>query len=549
MAFVYDAFDTEENRAVAIKIPHASVLASGELRARFEREAFAAITVDHPGVVRAFELGHTADGVPYLVFERARGDSLHQALSYPVPWSRAAALGSQIARAVEALHTRGIVHRDLKPENILVARGEKNEDLIKVLDFGLAKLCSPEPAPSEGLTRLGFVYGTPEYMAPEQALGQEVDERADVYSVGVILYELVSGRRPYSGKANQLLGQQLTLPLPSLRDLAGPEVPVEFEQLVAAMLAVTCGARPKMSEVREKLEGFVSPLGRAHSRAKPPRTKVARKAIRFPYVVLVGVLSASLGAVVALSLHHERAMEPAVSGLALHEPTPALAPEPTKPTKANRAEDVLESLSSPSLDDLVVLSREHSSEPLIQLALAEAYLGAREYSNAVETATMALGLDPSLNRSPRLGAILQKTAQMQSAAEATFRLLRGPMGQEGADILYDLSLGQNVRPLIRAQAATALESADVRENLSLPLALALDLAAAHSCKELKPLIERALILGDERSLVRLEGLQNNLECKRPGLPCYPCLRKMSELHEAIAAIRARSPDSEASRRP
>lgn len=542
MASVYDAFDIKEERPVAIKVPHGHVLASEELRARFEREGRAAISMDHPGVVRAFELGRAADGAPYLVFERALGEPLHHALQAPIAWSRAVLLGEQIALAAIALHEQGIVHRDLKPENILLARGENDEELIKVLDFGIAKLSGPTGATEEGMTRLGYVYGTPEYMAPEQALGQEVDEKADVYSVGVILFELASGRRPYEGKANQLLGQQLTKPIPSLRRLVGPEVPEGFETLIGSMLAVTSAARPTMSEVRGALRRLRDTDG-IEPEPRPPLGAAeralgseGRRSIRLGHVVLVGALSAGLGAASALSLRSD----PPAEFVRGQQPSPKSAEATPAPPRTG--EQILRELNSPSLDDLIVLSREHSSEPLIQLELARAYLEAKEYASAVESATVALGLDPSLNRNPVLSAILQKLAQMQTSSDGAFRLLRGPMGQEGADILYELSMNSTVRPLIRAHATSALDSAEVRENLSLPLALARDLGAAHSCKDLRPLIERAAIVGDDRALPRLESLNSNLDCKKRGAPCYPCLREESDLRQAILAIQSRSRD-------
>lgn len=552
MASVYEAFDRVESRTVAIKVPRAHVLASPELRARFEREASAAILTDHPGVVRAFEIGHTEDGVPFLVTERAAGTELSEAVSpLPIPWKRAARIGPQIARALESLHDKGVVHRDLKPANIYLeteASGEK----VKVLDLGVAKILD-QPT-QDGLTHAGAIYGTPEYMAPEQALGQEVDERADVYSLGVILYELIAGHRPYSGKAHQLLGKQLTQPLPEL-GLDTVSAPPDLEPLLRAMLAAACAERPKMPEVCARLEGVLEsavsspPAPESSLGGGSARELQAPKATWLP-MLWVGVGSLGLGAALAFFVLKPAAREEVqVAQIAPSEPL-KIPPREEPPAQSEPPAFRFDPDVPRSLDDLIALSRQQSSEPLVHLALAEAYLTSNDYAGAVLSVTAALGLDPSLNRDLRLQRLLEKTAQMQSSTDATFRLLRGPMGQEGADLLYRLSLDGSVRSTIRAQATQTLSSPEVRENLSLPLSLALSLAAARSCKELSPLLEKAKLFGDERSLSRLLSLQANLACRRPGQPCYPCLRKGPELEEAITAIRARvAPDPASSAEP
>ena len=540
MASVYEAFDRVESRTVAIKVPRPHVLASPELRARFEREASAAILSDHPGIVRAFEIGRTDDGAPFLVTERAAGTELSEAVSpLPIPWKRAVQIGLQIARALKSLHDKGVIHRDLKPANIYLetdASGEK----VKVLDLGVAKILD-QPV-EEGLTHAGAVYGTPEYMAPEQALGQEVDERADVYSLGVILYELIAGRRPYDGKAQQLLGQQLTKPLPPL-GLDTSVAPPDLEPLLRTMLAAACAERPKMPEVCARLESILrsavpsTPAPESSSQSEPARALESSN--RFLPMLWVAAVSLGLGAGLAFfALKPAETGEAQVAEVVPSLPSPAPAEEeasvPSEPPVFRFDPDVPR-----TLDDLIALSRQHSSEPAVHLALAEAYLEGGDYASAVLSVTTALGLDPSLNRDLRLQKLLEKTAQMQSSTDASFRLLRGPMGQEGADLLYRLSLDGSVRATIRAQANQALSSPEVRENLSLPLSLALSLAAARSCKELLPLLEKAKLFGDERSLSRLLSLQANLSCRRPGQPCYPCLRRGPELEEAISAIRGR----------
>src|SRR5690606_26009150 len=141
----------------------------------------------------------------FLILEFVEGRPLTELIARgPLPIGRVMDIALQIAAALEAAHGRGIVHRDLKPDNILLVEREAQGDFAKVLDFGIAKVPQGTGASSGPITQVGMVYGTPEYMAPEQALGQEVDARADLYALGVIIYELLTGKRPYEGAAATL---------------------------------------------------------------------------------------------------------------------------------------------------------------------------------------------------------------------------------------------------------------------------------------------------------------------------------------------------------
>ncbi|MFO0803109.1 MAG: protein kinase [Gemmataceae bacterium] len=203
MGVVYKCRQTALNRVVALKLILAGGHATEHHRSRFLREAEAAAGVAHPHVVQVFEAG-AWEGQPYLVLEYCPGGTLAEQLrGKPLAKERAAALVESLARAVQAAHERGVVHRDLKPQNVLLAA----DGAPKVTDFGLAKLIDS----GEGLTSTGVVMGTPSYMAPEQAAGRrEVGSAADIYALGAILYECLTGRPPFRGaNAMEILVQVL----------------------------------------------------------------------------------------------------------------------------------------------------------------------------------------------------------------------------------------------------------------------------------------------------------------------------------------------------
>ena len=194
MGVVYRGVDPALDRPVAIKVIAAKAVSGGasaeEMEARFLREAKVSARINHPNVVTVYDAGREGDTL-YLVMELVEGESLAARLArgaYPEP-EEALSMAAQVAEALAAAHTMGVVHRDIKPANVLITR----EGRIKVTDFGVAKAIGEET----GLTRTGVVVGSPAYMAPEQVRGAQVDGRADLFSLGVVLYELVTHRRPF----------------------------------------------------------------------------------------------------------------------------------------------------------------------------------------------------------------------------------------------------------------------------------------------------------------------------------------------------------------
>src|SRR5262245_27964881 len=194
MGTVYRVRHRVLERPFALKVLRADLSRDSDLGLRFTREAKAAASISHPNVVQITDFGSLPSGQPYFVMELLVGESVNAVINKggPLPAARAVRMLLQIVEALAAAHAAGIVHRDLKPDNIFVCKTPSGEDLVKVLDFGLAKV-----AGQSRLTKAGLVFGTPHYMSPEQASGGTVDERTDLYALGVVMYEMFTGRVPF----------------------------------------------------------------------------------------------------------------------------------------------------------------------------------------------------------------------------------------------------------------------------------------------------------------------------------------------------------------
>ncbi len=261
MGEVYKAHDTRLQRDVAVKVLPLS-FATDAARERFQREARAASALNHPNICAIYDVGEAA-GHPYLVMELLDGATLRERIGgKPLDVADALALSIQMADALDAAHSKGIVHRDIKPANVFVtARGN-----AKVLDFGLAKHSRQED--SEGmtvsmLTEPGTAMGTVAYMSPEQARGQTLDARSDLWSFGVVLYEMVTGSRPFDGPTAPIIYDALLNKTPTPIRARNPKVPAELERIIGELLEKDRALRyPSAAELRgdlERLQAGLSP--------------------------------------------------------------------------------------------------------------------------------------------------------------------------------------------------------------------------------------------------------------------------------------------------
>jgi serine/threonine protein kinase len=278
MGAVYLAEHASMGRRCALKVIHPFLANDHEAVTRFEREAANASRINHPNVAAIYDFGETSEGMVYLTMELVEGDTLSSLLEREGALSpvRATELARQTAEALAAAHELGIVHRDLKPDNIMITRGFDGE-IVKVVDFGIAKVIH---GARQTVTRTGFVVGTPAYMSPEQFLGEELDGRSDVFSLGCILYQMLTGQRAFGGSSGEnSLGRRLKGRPPHPREV-NPHLPKALDRLVTKALArapehrfqSALDLRDALCSVREALEN----RQRWWDRLRWPRTRSER---------------------------------------------------------------------------------------------------------------------------------------------------------------------------------------------------------------------------------------------------------------------------------
>ncbi len=257
MGTVYLAVQPLIGKQVAIKVLKPELCANQASVDRFIQEAQAVNKIGHPNIVDVFSLGELPDGRAYFVMEWLRGEDLKARLAKgPLTVEETCDVLIAIARALEAAHAKGIVHRDLKPDNVFLQQIDNGPMLVKLLDFGIAKLMREKQTMEK--TQTGNMLGTPRYISPEQARGVDVTHRSDIYSLGVMAYELLAGRAPFTGETGMdLVVKHLNETPPPISQFA--KIPKPLEQCVMAMLAKDPATRPSLETVRRVL---VSPTER-----------------------------------------------------------------------------------------------------------------------------------------------------------------------------------------------------------------------------------------------------------------------------------------------
>jgi eukaryotic-like serine/threonine-protein kinase len=295
MSNVFRAYDRLLERSVAIKVLHEQFGQDDDYVERFRREARSVAQLAHPNIVTVIDRGEQ-DGRQYIVFEYIEGENLKALVADgALPVDEALDYGLQVARALDFAHKRGLVHRDVKPQNVLL-----NEDgQAKVTDFGIARSLDVQ-----GVTQTGTVLGTSDYIAPEQARGDRVDQKTDIYSLGTVLYELLTGEVPYEGDNFVVVAMQhVNAPVPSVRDRR-PDVPYRLDHAVRRAMAKEPEDRfPSMEELIHELEACLGEDGadegatmivpRPRGRPKAPRRK--RSVPVVPILLIVLALAALAG--------------------------------------------------------------------------------------------------------------------------------------------------------------------------------------------------------------------------------------------------------------
>ncbi|MBX3259425.1 MAG: protein kinase [Labilithrix sp.] len=579
MGAVYQAEHTLMRKRMAIKVLHPEMTRLPEVVARFEREAMAAAHIDHPHVVTATDFGKLEDGSFFLALEFVEGKSLREVIALGrLELGRALHIGRQIAAALSRAHALKIVHRDLKPENVMLVERDGDPDFVKVLDFGIAKVQIGEltagdvsqAGPGQPvLTQAGMVYGTPEYMAPEQALGQPVDARADLYALGCIVYEMLCGVRPFDAESKvALLGMQVTAPMPPMATKApDANVPPEVEALVKRLLAKEASER--LGDARELIDGITTVMSQLAATgridavyAPPPASRlgtnpgiisgigpapdlsgvsptVAAAAPSVPpkagegflagkaWMIAAGGGLIGILVLVATILIVLKGGEPAVDGEAGVSPredagATLVAPPPSTEQKITEAIGQIDNGNYGSgIRALEGLGPEAQGREDVHRALFTAYGKTGRPAEAMREVGLVLKANPALDllaadnivlrQEVRNTALLEgQPSASKAAVEEAWSLLTGRLGHVGLDDLYDIAYGRSgMAPgyhKARDRAQREVVKAD-RAKMSPALAVTVDLhAAGNNCGAVKALLERAAENGDERTLAVLRPL-------------------------------------------
>lgn len=597
MGAVYEAEHIHMQKRVALKILHGAMSVNPEVVARFEREAVAAGRIAHPSVVTATDFGQLSSGVFYLALEYVEGESLAQLLDREktLKPDRAFRIVAQITAALVAAHEAGIVHRDLKPENVMLVATSDEEDFVKVLDFGIAKLHSGHVREGEeGLTRVGMVFGTPEYMSPEQARGAVVDARSDLYSLGMIFYEMLVGHTAFAGDdLMAVLTAQMADAPPALSD----DLPLEIRQLVARLLEKETERRPQTADllaeelvlVADKLSYFM-PLARTSAGTRLDRTGsgfrtsgadlveflpgVPRRVLLNPLASLralsirpvsIGPRSVPLwlpalallgGMLIGTFVMLKKTLEVAAA-----RPEPAAAEDPTEQVEIEARGGDRDALGE--LRRLIEVERirnqqasqngkrpgvdgaEAARESARFMALGRGYSVIRHYSASMAAYQSAVQADPHVAEDPELLLDVRVALEQRDAMESGIDFAKDHLGAQGADLIFDVwrdFRGRSGMTPVVAHALKLIRGKELREHAAPPLQIALDLERAQTCADYKEILPRAVALADDRSLMKLEALRTRKGCGSfKNSDCFGCLRASDvPLERAIESAKKRS---------
>ncbi|MDB4979724.1 MAG: serine/threonine protein kinase with repeat, partial [Myxococcales bacterium] len=489
------------------------------------------------------------DGRLFLAMEFLAGESLSSVIKAgPVPRERALKVVRQILRGLEHAHAAGVVHRDLKPDNIMLVERDGQTDVVKILDFGIAKVTAPVSgggANGNPLTQAGVIFGTPEYLSPEQALGEVVDARADIYAAGVILYEMLAGRKPFESEDKvKIISMHLAHVPPRIRDVApsSVDVPVALEQVVLQALEKSRENRfATATAFLQALEDAEAPEPAfAEDAATPTPTGAADRFGGF----LSGRRALALALVVAAAAGTAVYKRGAPHRELVAAPT---RPAPPPPALADRLKKIEAALEDGNTSQArLALEHELSERPRdarIRYMLGRVAFAEGRHGDAIGEYRDAITLDAGFRGDPVLLGHLETALGESRNADEALDLVVEKIGAPATDLLVQVA-NESAELTRRQRAASALDDLGKGDKVDRVGLATLQLKKAGSCEEKKMLVEKLRDLGDPRALPALRGLRghNIGGLIRLGGTNVRCMKK--ELPEAIKELEKKAGASE-----
>jgi tRNA A-37 threonylcarbamoyl transferase component Bud32/tetratricopeptide (TPR) repeat protein len=519
MGLVYRAEHTLMKKTVAVKLLHGELGQVGEAVRRFEREAQSASRLNHPNIIAVTDFGQTATGEFYLAMEYVPGRSLGEALAdeplHRMSVGRALGIVRQMLSALAHAHAQGVVHRDLKPANIMLTRSVdgRSDDVVKILDFGIAKMMTeaaasggPANAGEPALTQNTMVFGTPSYMSPEQATAAEVDSRADLYSCGVILFELLTGRKPFvANDLARILAMHVTAPPPRFATVApDARLPAALEEVVMRALEKDRARRfqtaDQFAAALESLETAVVPQALAAAAVvRGRRALVGARVIsaellalynRLPsefrrWTPLFGVLGVVLMLVIVPTLC-SRATNPGAT-----PPAPkAVAEVVTQPLQDVEAA-VARGRFVEARAMLLQLLSKYPKEARVHFTLGHLEYVEKKPLAALAAYEQAVRLDPGLRGDAGLLLNLRALTgdRDKRVAQAALTLAIDRIGVPAASLLAEIASDDN-RLEMRTEAREACAKLGCSEQIDMAKSLGQDLGQARTCDEKREIVRK-----------------------------------------------------------
>jgi serine/threonine protein kinase len=528
---VYEVTQVATGERLALKALTNAALGIPNIKRRFEREAKATSRLSHPNIVDAFDFGSLPDGSLYMVMELVRGISLAAAIdAHSMNPARSFEVTRQMLGALTHAHAQGVIHRDLKPDNVMLV-GDGASETVKLLDFGIAKLVGDALVElgDEDLTMAGVAFGSPEYMSPEQATGQAVDGRADLYAVGIMLVEMLTGRRPFeSHETMETVRQKVSHEPPRLVDLAPdgnwpPELEAfiaraiarnrddrfanadEMREALAPLAAVVSPPRPAVStsaitaiSADSSVDGLASSLEPVTEHVT--RTAPVRKTnLRTVFLIGAALLLVAGGAALALTV-----LRKPPSPSALHSGSEA-------PTRSPLAEKAQRLITAGDAKGAVALLEAELAKPSGQKdAWAKLVLGHGRFTlgrpaEALVAYREATAMAPPLAKDQGMRTAL--TSMVQNAeppvAVDALDVLAGDLDAATRDLIVEQA-SHSKRRAVRRRAIVLAERSQLHDKVDWLASYSLELSQAPTCQERLEVVAKLRALGDKKAIPELK---------------------------------------------